>query len=65
LETTKTITVHCCGECPYSDAQIDNTSWYCIEPTKLDGYGFGAKLGDNSKETLNNIPEWCPLEDAK
>ena len=62
---TKIITVHCCGECPYSDTQIDNTSWYCIEPTQLDGYGFGTKLGDNSKETLNNIPEWCPLEDEK
>ena len=46
---TKRIAVHCCGDCPYSDAQIDNTSWYCIEPTQCDEYGFGVKLGDNSK----------------
>ena len=59
----KYILVNFCGDCPYSDASGRDKSWYCMEPTQLDSYEIGARLGDNSRETLDNIPDWCPLED--
>ena len=59
---SKHIIVTCCGDCPYNDAPIDNKSWYCMEPTQLDSYGVGTRLGDRSRETLSNMPNWCPLE---
>ena len=61
----KYILVNFCGDCPYSDGSGRDKSWYCMEPTQIDSYGIGTRLGGNSRETLDNIPGWCPLEDMK
>ena len=59
----KYILVNFCGDCPYVEGE--QLMWFCNEPTQLDRYGIGERLGDNSRETLDNMPDWCPLEDYK
>lgn len=58
---SKKIIVTECGNCPYCDAPVDNHNWYCMEPSGIDSYGVGIKLGGNKLEILKNIPGWCPL----
>lgn len=60
---TKHLLISKCGDCPYIEGE--QLIWFCNEPSGIDSYGIGVRLGDNSRETLDNIPEWCPLGDCK
>ena len=60
---SKVIIVTQCGDCPYLDGQTADKTWFCMEPSVIDSYGLGIRLGNNNMETLGIIPVWCPLKD--
>jgi hypothetical protein len=59
----KIIEVDCCGNCPFNDGDTATKTWYCMHAKVIDTYGVPRLLGNNTLNTLNNIPDWCPLED--